>query len=98
MEILTKKNSLNDETFIDKLSLCTNCINSMDCSLKSNIDGRVSYCEEHAVVKEQVLINNKREKEEILKTFSSLCQTCEHDTNCSLKDNRSIIIECEQYE
>ncbi len=84
--------------------LCMNCKYTSSCFLNSSTE-LITYCEEYELEKnnhtsiknsemELLHFNNNIEKEEI----SGLCVSCDFRSDCSLKGDYSIILNCESYQ
>jgi hypothetical protein len=81
-----------------KVDLCRNCIHTFNCSLKSSFASTVLQCEEHQEERENNMKRAEISLKESVNYFAGLCQTCEHNKTCSLKEGQNLIIVCEHYE
>lgn len=81
-----------------QIDLCRNCVNAFNCSLKINHFDVVSQCEEHDSWESVELPEEIEAETHILpKTYQGLCSNCEHFNNCTLKEEQTIVLSCEQY-
>ena len=78
--------------------LCYNCAYSGLCHTESQATTTILQCEEHftEASDEKPFVANSKQTENT--NHFGLCTSCDHQENCSLKNETKIILNCEHYQ
>lgn len=80
--------------------LCPNCIYHGSCAIEASSPTPVFYCEEHFVeARKEMLLSDHTVKPVpvFFENLIGLCATCDYQTDCALRSENQIILNCEHY-
>ncbi|HPF90586.1 MAG: hypothetical protein KDB95_08340 [Flavobacteriales bacterium] len=87
-----------DNILLDSSSLCLNCRYRHGCTYREQAKLPVLHCELHEF---EVAPPNgvvKKGPQQLIRTVSGICGTCDHRSYCALRDPERTITHCEHYE
>lgn len=87
----------------NKYHLCDNCYHQKDCIFKKQAKMPIIQCEEYEVETKNGILSISdtlipQTTEIQNETFYGLCQNCDFKTNCALRTDGVIIINCKHYQ
>ncbi len=80
-------------------SLCTNCLHAPECVQRKAANGRVLFCELHAVAEgPRTLMAVQSGLPQYHAAITGLCATCDHRTHCTLRNPERTVLHCDHFE